>query len=415
MSKLTFSVLRHRQFRLLLLTRMCTMMALQAQAVIVGWQVYSITKDPFLLGLTGLVEAVPAVLCALFAGYVVDISHPQRIYFACISTLALNTLLLLIVAGGYAGFSDHHIVLYIFFGVFISGLARSFGMPAAFSILPKIVPRSEIPAAAAWQSSTFQIGAIGGPAIAGLVYGGYGAHGAWLLPVLILSFAFIGVSFMRLPEHVRNPNPPKAFESIKEGWSFILKNKTLLNVMAIDMFAVLFGGAVAMLPAFADLVLHTGSEGLGALRAAPAIGAIVTATILALKPMKTISVKRLLFVVAGFGLCILGFGLSHSFWFALFFLALSGAFDSVSMVIRGTLMQLLTPEQMRGRVSSVNSMFIISSNEIGSFRSGVTAAWMGLVPSIILGAVMTLGVAGAGFAQKNFRNFAIKPDEEKSL
>lgn len=411
MSKLSFGVLRHKQFRLLLITRMCAMMALQAQAIIVGWQVYSITKDPFLLGLTGLTEAIPAILCALYAGHVVDISHPQKIYRACIGLLTVNSILLLVIAGGYTPLSQDAVLLYIFFGVFVSGLARSFAMPAAFSILPKIVPRAEIPAAAAWQSSTFQIGAIAGPALAGLIYGGYGAHGAWLFPVLILSLAFIGVSFMRLPDHVPAATRPKAFDSIREGWAFILSNKTLLNVMAIDMFAVLFGGAVAMLPAFADQILHIGPEGLGALRTAPAIGAIITATILALKPMKVISAKRLLFVVAGFGICMIGFGLSHAFWLSMLFLALSGAFDSVSMVIRGTLMQLLTPETMRGRVSAVNSMFIISSNEIGSFESGLAARLFGLVPSVVIGGCATLGVAAIATLQKDFRKTAIRPGE----
>lgn len=406
--KLSFSVLRLREFRLLLLTRTLAIMAMQAQAVIVGWQVYSITGDPFLLGLTGLTEAVPAILCALFAGYIVDISNPQRVYMYCMGTLMLNTFILMLVGGGYIPMSESAMLIVIFSGIFISGLARSFAMPAAFSILPRIVPREEIPAAAAWQSSAFQMGAITGPALAGLIYGGYGPHGAWLFPVFLLVLAFLMVAAMRLPSFERTTARPKAFESIRDGWRFILGNRVLLNVMAIDMFAVLFGGAVAMLPAFANQILHIGAEGLGALRAAPAIGAMLTAMILALRPMKVISTRRLLFVVAGFGLCMIGFGLSTSFWISLVFLALSGAFDSVSMIIRGTLMQLLTPETMRGRVSSVNSMFIISSNEIGAFRSGVTTAWLGLVPSVVIGGLITLGVAGVAARSKEFRETSVK-------
>lgn len=408
---LSFAVLRHNNFRLLLLTRMGAIMAMQAQAVIVGWQVYSITKDPFLLGLTGLVEAVPALFCALFAGHFVDISQPQRIYRACYAVMLLNTFALLMVAGGYIPMAEDHMLIFIFVGVFISGLARSFGMPAAFSILPKIVPRAEMPAAQAWQSSAFQIGAISGPAIAGLIYGGYGAHGAWLFPVTLLTLSFIMVMALKLPAHERSKNPPKAFESIREGWMFILTNRTLLIIMTIDMFAVLFGGAVAMLPAFADQVLHIGAEGLGALRAAPALGAVFTALVFALRPMKVISARRLLFVVTGFGLCMIGFGLSQYFWLSMLFLGLSGAFDSVSMIIRGTLMQLLTPEHMRGRVSSVNSMFIISSNEIGAFRAGVMTAWIGLVPSVLFGGLMTLGVAGFAASSRNFRRMSVKTDE----
>ncbi|MCC7305029.1 MAG: MFS transporter [Alphaproteobacteria bacterium] len=411
MPQFSFSVLRLRDFRLLLVTRMGMMMALQAQAVIVGWQVYSITKDPFLLGLTGLVEAVPAIFCALFAGHVVDISHPQRVYMMCIGTLALNSLLLMIVAGGYAPMDETHVLYFIFAGVFVSGLARSFAMPAAFSILPKIVPRKEFPAATAWQSSMFQIGAISGPAIAGLIYGGYGPHGAWLFPVSVIGLAFLMASFMRLPSFERDTARPKAFESIREGWAFILGNKTLLTVMAIDMFAVLFGGAVAMLPAFADQVLHVGAEGLGALRAAPAMGAIVTALIFALRPMKTISAQRLLLVVTGFGICMIGFGLSEYFWLSMLFLALSGAFDSVSMIIRGTMMQLLTPDRMRGRVAAVNSMFIISSNEIGAFESGVAAKLFGLVPSVVIGGVGTLIVVATAALSKDFRRKVVKAED----
>lgn len=412
MSKLSFTVLRYRDFRFLLLTRVMAVMALQAQAVIVGWQVYSITKSPFLLGLTGLTEAVPAILCALFAGHIVDISHPQRVFLACMSALFLNTFILMLVAGGHIGASENFILYYIFFGVFLSGLARSFAMPAAFSILPRIVPRAEIPAASAWQSSMFQVGAISGPAIAGLLYGGYGADGAWIFPVLIMTLGLLTVSLIRLPDFVPKGKTVRAFESMKQGWRFIRGHEMLLKIMALDMFAVLFGGAVAMLPAFADQVLQTGPEGLGALRAAPAIGSMFTATFLALRPMQVISIRRLLIAVAGFGICMIGFGLSKIFWLSIIFLTLSGAFDSVSMVTRATLMQLLTPEDMRGRVSSVNSIFIISSNEIGAFESGLAAKLLGLVPSVIFGGLATLSVVGWAAKSKKFREMAVRPDAQ---
>jgi hypothetical protein len=192
----------------------------------------------------------------------------------------------------------------------------------------------------------------------------------------------------------------------------MLQNPKILSVMTLDMFAVLFGGAVAMLPAFADQVLHVGSEGLGALRAAPALGAVFTALIFALRPMKVFSAKRLLIVVAGFGLCMIGFGLSTSFWLSMLFLALSGAFDSVSMITRGTIMQLLTPERMRGRVSSVNSMFIISSNEIGAFESGLAAKWLGLTPSVVFGGMATLFVVFAtAMLSPDFRKMVVRSDD----
>lgn len=389
---LSVDVLRIGNFRRMLGGRMCGLMALQSQAVIVGWQVYSLTHSTFMLGLTGLVEAIPAIICAFFSGYVVDSSRPYRIYVMCMGVLLLNTLLLLMLAGGIVHAGDHTVLPWIFAGVFISGVARSFIMPASFSLLPQVVPRAQIPAASAWLSSGFQMGAIAGPAIAGLIYGGYGAQIAWIMPAALMLVAFIMLLGMKgeLREFRSSAIREPMAQSIKSGWSFIWHNQVLLSIMALDMFAVLFGGVVAILPAYADQVLHITAEGVGALRAAPAIGAIATALWLALRPMRTIHAMHLLYVITGFGLCMIGFGLTTHFAVALFMLAASGAFDSVSMVIRSTLMQLLVPDRMRGRVSSVNSMFIISSNEIGAFRAGSTAAWLGLVPSIIIGGACTL-------------------------
>jgi MFS family permease len=392
--KLSLSVLGIRDFRLLLFTRMFVMMALQSQAVIVGWQVYSLTKDPFLLGLTGLTEALPAIAGAIFAGHIVDIGQPRLIYRLCIATLALNTFSLLAVAGHMPFLPQNTLVAFIFCGVFISGLARSFIMPSGFSLLSRIVRRPDIPAATAWLSTGSQVAAIGGPAIAGLVYGGYGPGGAWMLPAFLIGMALVMISFLRVT-HVRDAEKREpVLQSIRAGWSFILKTPVLLSVMALDMFAVLFGGAVAMLPAYADQILHVGSEGLGALRAAPALGAVVTALALALRPMKKITALRLLWVIVGFGVCMIGFGLSTIFWLSMLFLIVSGAFDSVSMLIRSTLMQLLTPDNMRGRISAINSMFIISSNEIGAFESGTAARLLGLVPSVVLGGIATLVIVG---------------------
>jgi MFS family permease len=319
-----------------------------------------------------------------------------------VGALTLNIFSLLLVAGHMQFLPVHSLLVFIFCGVFISGLARSFIMPSAFSLLSRIVSREEIPAATAWISSGTQTAAVTGPAVAGLVYGGYGAGGAWMLPALLISLALLTVSSMRT-NHVRNPEKREPFmRSIRAGWQFMMKTPVLLSVMALDMFAVLFGGAVAMLPAYADQVLHVGSEGLGALRAAPALGAVVTALVLALAPMKRITALRLLWVVAGFGCCMIGFGLSTVFWLSMLFLVASGVFDSVSMLIRSTLMQWLTPDNMRGRVSAINSMFIISSNEIGAFESGTAARFFGLVPSVVLGGIATLAVVAvtAGISPK---------------
>jgi MFS family permease len=412
--KLSVSVLRLRNFRMLLLTRMGIMMALQAQAVVVGWQIYSLTKDPFLLGLTGLVEAIPAISCALFAGHVVDVGKPHRIYVTAIGTLLLNTVMLMLFAGGHVPVAKEHLLYLIYGGIFISGFVRAFVIPASFTMLSLIVKREEMPAAAAWLGTGFQTSAIISPALAGLVYGGYGPSGAWLMPMLLMGAAFMAVNGIRVDHHHRGEKRESAIKSITAGWHFIWTHKVLLSMMALDMFAVLFGGAVAMLPAYADQVLHVGSEGLGALRAAPAMGAVFTTLYLALNPMKKVSAVRLLWVVTGFGICMVGFGLSNIFWVSMVFLAISGVFDSISMTIRATLMQLLTPDHMRGRVSSISSMFIISSNEIGAFESGTAARLLGLVPSVVLGGIGTLLVAGGiAFLSPQLRRTVVEVDMAK--
>lgn len=391
---LSFALLKNTDFRALLFTRFFITFALQAQAVIIGWQVYDITKDPLMLGLVGLAEALPALTCALFAGHFVDVGRPQRIYRLCISANAVNTLIMAIIAGGYMQSPEGWILPVLFFGIFMSGIARSFVMPSAFALLSSYVDRKDMPAASAWLNTGFQTAAVLGPASAGIVYAIYNAHGAWMLPTLSLLCASILVTrltpMMAVPREQREP----AIVSIVNGWRFILKNPVLLSVMTLDMFAILFGGAVAMLPAFADHILNVGPEGLGALRAAPAVGAMATALILAMRPLRHLSGTALLWVFVGFGLSIIGFGLSQNFWVSMVFLALSGVFDCVNVVIRTSMVQLLTPPDMKGRVSSVNTMFVISSNEIGAFESGLTARLMGLVPSVVFGGIMTLLISG---------------------
>jgi MFS family permease len=397
MASLSFGVLRKRNFNLLLFTRTCVMTALQAQAVIVGWQVYSLTHSPFLLGMTGLAEALPAIVCSLFSGHIVDTQPPRRIYMTALAVLFFNTAVLLGIAGGYTGAAQNTVLLALFAGTAISGFARSFIMPAYFSLIPLVVRRDEYSAAAAWQGTMQQVALVCGPALGGLIYGGYGAHGAWMFPVLMMAMATAlgyGIHVRHEPKK-HEGSRPSAVTSILEGWRFLFTNKALLSLMALDMLAVLFGGAIAILPAFADQVLQIGAEGLGVLRAAPALGAVVTALYFALRPMKIITARRMLVVVGGFGVAMIGFGLSTHFASALVFLILSGAFDSVSVIIRGTMMQVLTPEDMKGRVSAVNAMFIISSNELGAFESGMAAALLGLVPSIVAGGAVTLLVVGA--------------------
>jgi MFS family permease len=390
--KLNFEVLKLRDFRLLLVGRAFVFMALQAQAVIVGMQIYTITKSPLMLGIAGLAEAAPALICAIIAGHIVDQSRPQRVFVLCVSTMALNAFVLLMIAGGYVSAPIGSVLFWLYACAVVSGIARAFAMPSSFSLFPQIVPRNLISAGAAWMSSSFQLGTITAPAIAGLVYGGYGPGIAWVLPVGFLTASTVMLSALSLSTklHRNERKPESAVKSIKAGWDFILKTPVVLSVMALDMFAVLFGGAIAMLPAYADQILHVGAEGFGLLRAAPAIGSGIIGFILAIRPLQILRGPMLLAAAGGFGLCMIGFGLSTSFALSLIFLIISGGFDNVSLVMRATILQIMTPPTMRGRVSGINSMFIISSNELGAFESGVAARLFGLVPSVVLGGIGTL-------------------------
>lgn len=388
-------MLRTPGFVLLMLARMFGVSALHAQGVIIGWQIYALTKDPLLLGLTGLAAAVPALGCALFAGYIVDHSRSQRVALWCFGVLLLNTIALFLIGSDIIPLRVHSFLPIAYLAIFISGAVRSFIMPASFSLLAQIAARKDISSATAWMSSGFQVASIVVPALTGMIYGWLGPKVAWGLPLVAMSGAFALMLFIPAgPKRVVAEEREPMIQSIRAGWSFIARTPVLLGAMALDMVAVLFGGAVALLPAISADILHAGPIGLGLLRGAPAVGAIVMGLLLAVRPMRQVSVARLLWVVAGFGISMVGFGLSTSIVLSIVFLGLSGVFDSVSVVIRQTLMQLLTPPEMRGRVSSVSSMFVVSSNELGALESGVLAKMIGLVPAVVVGGAGSVLVAG---------------------
>jgi MFS family permease len=388
-------------------------MALLMQAVIVGWQIYQIKPDPLLLGLVGLAEAVPAIGCSFISGHLVDVHRPATVLKLSLIVLFLNACLLWIAVAPFFPFANDLRLSLLFLAVFISGAARSFGGPAVFSMIPKIVPRPILPAAAAWSSSVYQFASIIGPVVGGLAYGNLGPLVAFALPAAVLIAAFLSVLFLSSEtrnsrnNHHREP----LFISISNGLKFAFGHNVLLSTMTLDMFSVLFGGAVAVLPIYADQILHVGSQGLGLLRAAPALGSVVVAFLIALFPLRTISGKTLLLAVAGFGVATFFFAISTNFVLSFIFLAASGACDGLSMVIRSTILQLLTPDHMSGRVSSVSTVFITSSNEIGAFESGVAARAMGLVPSVIFGGIMTLVVVIAtAFVSPGLRKTRISQD-----
>jgi len=365
-------------------------LAINIQATIVGWQVYELTGNILDLGLVGLFEAVPSIIVALYAGHLADLKERRAIILICLVVLFFCSVSLLLFVGIFSQFLLLYGAYPIFFVIFISGIARGFISPAIFSFVTQLVPREHYPHSAAWMGTSFQAGAVIGPALGGLMYGWFGIKSAYLmdcfcigLPVLL--FFFISPKPL-LERKIREP----LLMSLKAGLSFVWNNQIMLGAMALDMFAVLFGGAIALLPVFAKDILFVGSEGLGILRSAPSFGALVMAYFLTHKPPLQKSGKVLLASVLGFGICMFVFGISTYFWISVFALFLSGIFDSASVVIRSTIMQTMTPEDMRGRVSSINKIFIGSSNEIGAFESGVTAKLIGPVNSVLVGGFMTL-------------------------
>jgi MFS family permease len=364
------------------------------QAVVVGWQVYEITRDPLSLGLIGLAEAIPAITVSLYAGHLADVVQRKKIILVCVVTLVLCSMALLYFTMDLGAFILARGALPIYAIIFLSGIARGFLSPANFSFMPQLVDRSLYQNAIVWNSTLWEGAAVGGPIIGGLVFGFYGITAAYTVDV-VLVFAGL-LCYMAIPSRALPPVSEEQgiFDKIKAGIRFVFKNQIVLSAISLDLFAVLFGGAVALLPIFADEILHVGKEGLGFLRSAQGIGAVVMAVYLTRNPIKKNIGKILLWCVAGFGLCMIGFGLSKLFWLSMALLILSGMFDCVSVIVRSTLIHTLTPENMKGRVSAVNSIFIGSSNEIGSFESGVAARLLGVVPSVIFGGLMTLGVVG---------------------
>ena len=381
-----------RNFRLFMAYRLLLTSATIMQSVVVGWLLYDITKSVLSLGMIGLTEVIPQVSIALFAGHFVDIWDRKRIIFYTTFLLWIGSSILLIYSIPEFNFQSLTGVLPIYLTIFLTGLTRGILVPAHTALLGQLVPRKLLTGAATWSSMVWQVGAVTGPALGGLVYGFFGVIPALLLVMLFYLTCTILLLFIKSPGKVVVPegSTEGIFARMKEGIHYVFNNQILLGAFTLDMFAVLFGGAVAMLPVFASDVLHVGPEGLGILRACPAIGAILMSLVLTFHPPVKHSGPLLLFSVFGFGLTMIVFALSTNFYLSAFVLFLSGALDDVSVVIRSSILQIFTSDEMKGRVAAVNSIFVGSSNELGAFESGVAARLMGLVPSVVFGGVMTL-------------------------
>lgn len=385
-----YAALRLKEFRFYTGARLTLTIALQMQAVITGWLIYAHTKDSLSLGFIGLTEAIPSISIALFGGHLADRASRKKIILWFIGLLFFASFVLYLFAIDEKASFEKYGTTPVYVVIFIIGLARGFLAPAITAFGAQLVPKEIYANASAWNSTVWQLGAVTGPAIGGVFYalGGPAISTALVCGFILLSilcYLFIGAK--PISENLVNEN---LAESLSAGVRFVFKNQIFISAITLDLFAVLFGGAVALLPVFAKEILSVGPEGLGLLRAAPAFGAVIMAVILAYHPPAKNAGVKLLFAVAGFGLCMILFALSRNFYLSLFLLALSGMLDNVSVVIRSTIMQLMTPEEMRGRVSAINSIFIGSSNEIGAFESGVAAKFLGLVPSVVFGGCMTL-------------------------
>ena len=387
---------RSRDFRLYQAARCAVVIGAEAQALAVSWQVYQITHRAIDLGYTGLALFLPGLLFLLPAGQVADRFDRRRVVLVCYALQTLCTTVLLLFA--WAGL---HRVGPIYFVLFLVGTGRAFSGPASSALIPHLVPKEHFVNAVTWGATIFQIATIAGPSIGGLLYTFRGAPAHLVGGGLVYAFTLFTLGwYLVLVGMLRvriGRMEPKAVsrEVLLAGVRYVLRTQVLLGSISLDLFAVLLGGSVALLPIFAQDVLHTGPRGLGLLRAAPGVGALAVSLLLTFRPMRRGAGTRMLVCVGLFGAATVVFGLSRSLWLSLAALLVTGAADMVSVVIRSSILQLATPPEMRGRVSAVNSLFLGASNELGEFESGLTAQWLGAVRAVVLGGIGSLAVTGA--------------------
>ncbi len=387
-----FIAVRIPEYRHLLQGRFIFIMGLRMMATLVGWWIYQLTNDPFAIGLVGLSEVIPAVSLALYAGHVIDQSEKRKLLLKGVVLYFIAVGLLVFISSRFTAhhLSNHWIAICIYIVIFCTGVIRSFTGPVFGAMIAYIVPRNDLQNATTWSQGTWLSASVTGHAAGGFLIAGLGITGT-----LVVVCGFIIVAFFFLykvkPKAASNvKGAVRTWESVKEGLQFVLKTKELLGAFTLDLFAVLFGGAVALIPIYARDILKVGPEGFGFLNGAADLGSIIIVIILTLFPMKKHHGKKMLIAVAGFGVCIIVFGISKFFFLSFAALLISGMLDGISVVVRGTITQLKTPDNMRGRVISVSSMFVNSSNELGQFESGVTAKLFGTIPSVVIGGSITL-------------------------
>ncbi len=377
----------HPGFVLFQVARFLIVAAVEMQAVAVGWQVYEITKRPLDLGYVGLAQFLPGILLFLISGHASDHFERRHVLSACYGGYAVCFVLLLALTQRAPSVRSIYVVLILI------GIVRSFNGTASRSILVQLVPEEHFPNAVAWNASIFQAATILGPSFGGIIYAAFRGPSVVYAIAMLTAIGATVSSFQIKPEvKARPPREPMSLKTVFAGLHYIWRKKLILGAISLDLFAVLLGGAVALLPVYAREILHTGPWGLGLLRTAPGVGAAMMAVLLAHRPLRGRAGTALLWSVAGFGIFTIIFGISRSLTVSLIALLLLGASDMVSVIIRATLTQLATPDEMRGRVTAVDMIFIGTSNEFGQFESGVTAQWFGTVPAVVLGGIGTLVV-----------------------
>lgn len=403
-----FAAIRIPEFKNLMLGRFTFITALRMMSTLVAWWVYELTGDPFAIGLVGLSEVIPALSMALYAGHVIDKSEKKKLILTGVICYLVIAGCLLFFSTSYIGnhFSNRSITIGIYIVIFFTGIIRAFTGPTFSSLVAYTVPRHYLQNATTWTQGTWLSASVTGHATSGLLIWLVGISGTLIIICSLLALALLLLSRIKRKPPSPQSGEKKTWESMKEGLRFVFHTKEILAAFSLDMFAVFFGGAVAMVPVFAKDILKIGPQGFGWLNASVDIGAIIIIVLLTIFPMKKAQGKKLLIAVAGFGICIILFAFSKWFWLSFAALVFAGILDGISVVVRGTVMQLKTPDHMRGRVSSVGSMFINSSNELGQFESGVAAKLMGVVPSVIFGGCMTLAVViVAWFKAPTLRKF----------
>ena len=389
----TYASLRIPDFRYFVLNSFLITATLLIQEVVLGYELYKITHDPLALGLVGLAEALPFIALSLFGGHLADRRDKKRILQWSLLVITLGSVILYAVfQPSIIGTLSQTARLATIYGVLmLIGTAKGFYSPASSSLKPFLVPRQLYTNSATWSSSFWQAGAIAGPGVAGFLYSGLGFDNTLLVVIGLLVVCFVLITLVSRKPVPVNDAPVLGFrESLKEGLQFVFKTQIVLYAISLDLFSVLFGGVVAILPIFAEDILKVGAEGLGFLRAAPSVGAVLTLAFMTRYPPTENAWRNMLLAVAGFGVATIIFALSTNFYLSLVMLALTGAFDSVSVIIRQTIMQIFPPDHLRGRVAAVNGIFVSSSNEIGAFESGLAARLFGTVPSVLLGGSVTL-------------------------